>query len=177
MREAEALIGEARPPLELGLALVDAGDLAGAERWMARLRAASPDSTFVNQLEIPQVQAALALRARRPDRALAALEPVGSLDASYTASARYLRTRALRAAGRFREAMAEAEPVLARPWLTGLQGIDLALPLEYARAAAAAGDVAAARRTYQDLLGLWTAADADFPLLRQARAELARLGS
>ena len=51
------------------------------------------------------------------------------------------------------------------------------LPLEYARAAAAAGDVAAARRTYQDLLALWTAADPDFPLLRQARAELARLGS
>ena len=51
------------------------------ERWMARLRAASPDSTFVNQLEIPQVQAALALRARQPERALDALAPVGSLDA------------------------------------------------------------------------------------------------
>ena len=101
----------------------------------------------------------------------------GSLDASYTASARYLRTRALRAAGRSREAMAEAAPFLSRPWLTGPQGIDLVLPLEFARAAAAAGDVAAARRTYQDLLALWTAADADFPLLRQARAELARLGS
>ena len=50
--------------------------------------------------------------------------------------------------------MTEAEPFLARPWLTGLQGIDLVLPLEYARAAAAAGDAAtAARRTYQELLG------------------------
>ena len=72
-REAEALVGDARPPLELGLALVDAGDVEGAERWMARLRAASPDSTFVNQLEIPQVQAAIALRARQPERALEAL--------------------------------------------------------------------------------------------------------
>ena len=74
--------------------------------------------------------------------------------------------------------MTEAEPFLARPWLTGPQGIDLVLPLEYARAAAGAGETAtAARRTYQELLGLWREADADFPLLRQVRAELAALGS
>jgi serine/threonine protein kinase/tetratricopeptide (TPR) repeat protein len=174
---AVALIGDARPPLELGLALAETGDVAGARRWIDRLRTASPDSTFVNQLEIPQVEATLALRARQPERALEALQPVGSLDASYTASARYLRTRALREAGRFREAMAEAEPMLAKPWLTGIQGIDLLLPLEYARAAARAGEVATARRTYADLLALWTNADPDFPLRRQAQAELGRLGS
>ena len=176
-RAVLALVGEARPPLELGLALVDAGDVEGARAWMARLRAASPDSTFVNQLEIPQVEAALALRARQPARALEALGPVGSLDLSYTASALYLRTRALRELGRHRDAMAEAERTLARPWLTGPQGIDLVMALEYARAAAQAGDVAAARKTYQELLGLWTDADPGFPLLMQARAELARLGS
>ena len=161
----QALVGDARPPLELGLALVDAGDVEGAERWMARLRAASPDSTFVNQLEIPQVQAALALRARHPERALdGARSRSGSLDASYTASARYLRTRALRAAGRFREAMAEAEPFLARPWLTGPAGDrpGAAPGIRPGRGRAPATSPAA-RRTYQDLLALWTAADRRFP--------------
>ena len=61
-RAARTLVGDARPPLELGLALVEAGDVDGARAWIARLRAAAPDSTFVNQLEIPQVLAALALR-------------------------------------------------------------------------------------------------------------------
>jgi tetratricopeptide (TPR) repeat protein len=102
---------------------------------------------------------------------------VGSLDLSNTASALYLRTRALRELGRFDEAMTEAERTLARPWLTGPQGIDLVLPLEYARAAAGAGETAKARAAYEQLLGLWREADADFPLLRQARAELAGLGS
>ena len=146
-------------------------------RRIARLRTTSPDSTFVNQLEIPQVEAALALRARQPARALEALGPVGSLDLSYTASALYLRTRALREVGRFRDAMTEAERTLARPWLTGPQGIDLVLALEYARAAAGAGETAKARATYEQLLGLWREADADLPLLRQVRAELAALGS
>jgi eukaryotic-like serine/threonine-protein kinase len=176
-RAALLLVGDARPPLELGLALVEAGDVDGARAWIARLRATSPDSTFVNQLEIPQVEAALALRARQPERALEALAPVGSLDLSYTASALYLRTRALRELGRYREAMTEAERTLARPWLTGPQGIDLVLPLEYARAAAGAGDTATARATYEVLLGLWKAGDANFPLARQVRAELAALGS
>ena len=166
-RAALALVGEARPPLELGLALVDAGDVDGARAWMTRLRTTSPDSTFVNQLEIPQVEAALALRARQPERALAALGPVGSLDLSYTASALYLRTRALRELGRFRDAMAEAERTLARPWLTGPQGIDLVLSLEYARRRGRR-PVRPRRRVaaYQQLLGLWREADPDFPLLR-----------
>ena len=176
-RAALALVGEARPPLELGLALVDAGDVEGARAWMARLRTTSPDSTFVNQLEIPQVEAALALRARQPARALEALGPVGSLDLSYTASALYLRTRALRELGRFQEAMTEAERTVSRPWLTGPQGIDLVLSIEYARAAAGAGETAKAKAAYQQLLELWRDADADFPPLRQVRAELAALGS
>ncbi|HVQ24901.1 MAG TPA: tetratricopeptide repeat protein [Planctomycetota bacterium] len=176
-RAALALVGEGRPPLELGLALVDAGDVDGARAWMARLRTTSPDSTFVNQLEIPQVEAALALRARQPARALEALGPVGSLDLSYTASALYLRTRALRELGRFQDAMSEAERTVSRPWLTGAQGIDLGLSIEYARAAAGAGETAKASAAYQQLLELWREADADFPLLRQVRSELARLGS
>ena len=176
-RAALALVGEARPPLELGLALVDAGDVEGARAWMDRLRTASPDSTFVNQLEIPQVEAALALRARQPARALDALGPVGSLDHSYTASALYLRTRALRESGRFDEAMTAANACSRVHGSPGPKASTSVLPLEYARAAAGAGETAKARATYQQLLGLWREADADFPLLRQVRAELAGLSS
>jgi hypothetical protein len=43
--------------------------------------------------------------------------------------------------------------------------------LQLARAQALAGDNAAARRSYQDLLALWQQADADFVLRQQAQSE------
>jgi len=47
--------------------------------------------------------------------------------------------------------------------------------LELARAYQFAGDTAQARKYYQDFLALWKDADADVPLLQQAKAEYAQL--
>jgi len=44
-----------------------------------------------------------------------------------------------------------------------------------ARAHAKAGDTASARRTYQDVFAAWKDADADLPLLVEAKAEYAAL--
>ena len=44
-----------------------------------------------------------------------------------------------------------------------------------ARAYALAGDAAKARAAYQDFLGLWKDADPDIPILKQAKAEYAKL--
>jgi hypothetical protein len=44
-----------------------------------------------------------------------------------------------------------------------------------ARAAAMSGDVAKARTSYQNFLGLWKDADADLPILIQARKEYEQL--
>jgi hypothetical protein len=49
--------------------------------------------------------------------------------------------------------------------------------LGLARAAALSGDVAKSRRAYQDFLALWKDADPDVPVLIQAKAEYAKLGS
>jgi hypothetical protein len=43
------------------------------------------------------------------------------------------------------------------------------------RAYAMAGDTAKAKSTYQDFLGLWKDADPDIPILKQAKAEYAKL--
>jgi hypothetical protein len=37
------------------------------------------------------------------------------------------------------------------------------------------GDTKAARKTYQDFLALWNKADENIPILKEARAEYARL--
>jgi hypothetical protein len=47
--------------------------------------------------------------------------------------------------------------------------------LELARSLALAGDAAGARGAYQDFLAGWKDADPDLPLLKQARAEYAKL--
>jgi len=47
--------------------------------------------------------------------------------------------------------------------------------LGLARAHAITGDTAKARAAYQDFLALWKDADPDIPILKQARAEYAKL--
>jgi hypothetical protein len=44
-----------------------------------------------------------------------------------------------------------------------------------ARASAAGGDLAGARTAYQDFLALWKNADSDIPILKEAKAEYAKL--
>jgi cytochrome c-type biogenesis protein CcmH/NrfG len=47
--------------------------------------------------------------------------------------------------------------------------------LGLARAYALQGDAAKARSAYQDLLALWKDADHDIPILKEAKAEYAKL--
>jgi eukaryotic-like serine/threonine-protein kinase len=47
--------------------------------------------------------------------------------------------------------------------------------LGLSRAYALSGDTAKARTTYQDFLTLWKDADPDIPILKQAKAEYAKL--
>jgi hypothetical protein len=47
--------------------------------------------------------------------------------------------------------------------------------LQLARALKSSGDTAAARKSYEDFLGLWKNADPDIPIYRQAKAEYAGL--
>jgi hypothetical protein len=48
--------------------------------------------------------------------------------------------------------------------------------LGLARAEAAAGDAAASRAAYQSFLGEWKNADPELPVIKAAKAELAKLG-
>ena len=47
--------------------------------------------------------------------------------------------------------------------------------LQLGRAYVVSGDMEKAKNAYQDFLTLWNDADADIPVLRQARAEYAKL--
>jgi eukaryotic-like serine/threonine-protein kinase len=74
-----------------------------------------------------------------------------------------------------RSAAAEFQKVLDHPGIVG-RSINGALShLELARAQKMMGDLAAARKSYDDFLSLWKDADPDIPIYRQAKAEYAKL--
>jgi hypothetical protein len=89
----------------------------------------------------------------------------------------YVRGNAYVAAHRGTEAAAEFQKIVDHPGLVkcGTQG-PLAL-LGLARAYALQGDIAKARLKYQDFFTLWkdADADADVPILKDAKAEYAKL--
>ena len=79
------------------------------------------------------------------------------------------------ATGQAANAVAEFRNILAR---RGLSVASVAYPiaqLGLARALAAQHDTANARTAYQDFLALWKEADLDIPILKEAKAEYAKL--
>ena len=87
----------------------------------------------------------------------------------------YMRGEAYLAAGRGREAAAEFQKVLNHRGIVLADPIGALAHLQLGRAYVVSGDKTKAKSAYQDFLTLWKDADADLPVLKQARAEYAKL--
>ena len=86
----------------------------------------------------------------------------------------YVRGQAYLAARPGAQAAGEFQKILDRPFAADPEIVALA-HLGLARAYAAEGDQSKARAAYQDILALWKDADPDLPVLKQAKAEYAKL--
>jgi len=73
------------------------------------------------------------------------------------------------------EAAAEFQKFLDHRALVANNALFVLAHLGLARAYAMQGDTAKAKAAYQDFLALWKDADPDIPVLKQAKAEYARL--
>ena len=87
----------------------------------------------------------------------------------------YVRGLASLRVGAGADAKDAFQKVLDNPGVDSFSVIRPLAQLGLARGAALAGDAAGSRRAYQDFLELWKDADADIPVLREARAEYAKL--
>jgi tetratricopeptide (TPR) repeat protein len=87
----------------------------------------------------------------------------------------YVRGQAYARLGRPNDAAAEFQKILDHPGLVLNDPIGPLARLQLARALLAAGDQARSASVYRNLLAFWKSADPDLPVLRQARAEYARL--
>jgi class 3 adenylate cyclase/tetratricopeptide (TPR) repeat protein len=167
------------PDASLALALCGVSDPALAAA--RKLAAENASNILANQLYLPEVKAAIALRQHHPEQVKALLNEAERYGvASYVP---YLEGTAELAMKKPKEAMAALAP--ARRWRgvalqvggNGLpQGTVYQVALQLtARAQAMAGSKADAVKTYQDLLEQWKTADADFAPAAAARRELAAL--
>jgi eukaryotic-like serine/threonine-protein kinase len=87
----------------------------------------------------------------------------------------YARGRAYLAAQRDAEAAAEFQKILDHPGVGWADPVGAMARLNLARSLAISGNTARAKAAYQDFLTLWKDADPDIPILKQAKAEYAKL--
>jgi hypothetical protein len=166
---------EAVSAIALGLA----GDSPQATRLAADLAKRFPEDTFVQFEYLPMIHAAVALQSGSATKALEALAlaapyELGSIG-GLTLFPVYLRGQAYLAARQGSAAAAEFQKIVDHPGIRPTFAEHSMSKLGLGRAYAMTGDAAKARAAYQDFFALWKDADPDIPILKQAKAEYAKL--
>jgi hypothetical protein len=87
----------------------------------------------------------------------------------------YLRGEAYLAARQADKAAIEFQKIIDHPGIVVSDPIAAIAHLQLGRAYAISGDKAKARSAYQDFLSVWRDADSGIPVLKQARADYAKL--
>jgi predicted Zn-dependent protease len=137
-----------------------------------------PLDTLVQRYWLPTIRAAVALQRKDPNRAIELLKMARPIELQYSNAILcpvYLRGEAYltlhdgnRAAAEFQKFIDHRGLVRNFPW-------GALARLGLARAYAVQGNTVKARAAYQDFLTLWKDADPDIPILKQAKAEYAKL--
>jgi predicted Ser/Thr protein kinase/Flp pilus assembly protein TadD len=168
-----------------GFALALAGETVKAEALADKLNKEHPEDTQVQATYVPTLRALVALDKGDPRKAIDLLEAnrqyefgipplafnhfYGSMYPIYVRGLAYLAMRSPK------EAAVEFGRLLAHPGLAAGDPVDAAARRQLARALELAGDKAKAKSAYQDFLASWKDADPDIPILKQAKAEYAKL--
>jgi serine/threonine protein kinase/tetratricopeptide (TPR) repeat protein len=180
--------------VEAALAYAVAGDTARAESLSQDLNKRFPRDTQMQSLWLPAIQAQLALNRKNPAAALNSLQPalppieygqiwfVTNLSCLYPT---YIRGEAYLVSGQGKEAATEFQKILDHNgmvwncWTGALAhlGVARANALQSKTSQGADADAARVRAlaAYKDFLTLWNDADPDIPILKEAKAEYAKL--
>ena len=155
-------------------ALAFSGESTATEKLSDELAKRRPDDTLLNAVSLPINRATLALATHHPGQALTLLEPVAPYRYAGTPYF-YISGLAHLAAGQAKLAAGDFQSILDHRGAFMLDPVYPLAELGLARARASEGDKAGARTAYQDFFAMWKDADASLPVLRQAKAEYAKL--
>src|ERR1017187_5828427 len=160
--------------------LAQTGDGARSQKMAEELVRQYPADTILNKVWVPVAQAFTDLQHNQPAQAVAHLEvavpyEMGTGPGSPGYAINYVRAEAFLRLKDGAKAAAEYQKILAH---RGIDPLDVAYNLSHlglGKAYALQGNTAQARTAYQDLFAAWKDADPDIPLLKEAKAEYAKL--
>ncbi len=178
---------------EAALAFAMAGDMTRAEALAQDLGKRFPLDTQMQSLWLPTIQAQLALDKKNPALALNTLQAASPIELGYVPFVMnisclyhvYVRGEAHLAAGQGSAAAAEFQKILDHSgivwncWTGALAHLGVARANASQSRTSQGADADAARvralAAYKDFLTLWKGADPDIPVLKEAKAEYAKL--
>ncbi len=153
------------------LALSLCGETHQAQQLVDEVSKLYPEDTLMNAIWLPLIRAALELQRGNAAQAIEQLQATTRYEAAAEFWPQYLRSQAYLKLGRGAEAASEFQKILDhRGWAPTSPLYPLA-HLGLARAALLQGDTAKAQKSYQDFFALWKDADADLPVLIEAKKE------
>jgi serine/threonine protein kinase/tetratricopeptide (TPR) repeat protein len=166
------------------LALARSGDAARAQNMADELSRSAPSNTLLNCYWLPTIRASTELTRHHPDNALRVLqaasscelgEPNPQVQIGGTLYPGYVRGQADLENGDAQQAVAEFQKLIDHRGVVQNFVLGALVHLQLGRAYLATGDTAKASVQYQEFLTLWKEADPDIPILKEAKAEYAKL--
>jgi eukaryotic-like serine/threonine-protein kinase len=162
------------------LTLAELNEAQRAETLATDMKQRFPEATILNNVWLPTIKAKVALSHNDPGNAIKALEaalpydlaslpPLPNLYPAYVRGQAYLQAHQAEAAAQ------QFQKILDHKGIAGISPVPTLARLGLARARAMAGNKDAAKTAYQDLFAVWKDADPDLPLVKQAKAEYAKL--
>jgi len=159
------------------LTLARAGNSVQAQLIADAIAKRYPLDSLVNGYWLPVIRAALEINRNQPQRAIELLQVATTyeLGAGGSLYPVYLRGEALLRSHQGTAAAAEFQKMIDHRGITVNSPRGALAHLGLARAYAVSGETAKSRTAYRDFLALWKDADPDIPILKEAKAEYAKL--
>lgn len=137
-----------------------------------------PLNTMYNSVWLPLIRATIELKRGRgsePDKAVQLLQPARQYEAAISFRPTWVRGQAYLQANNGARATEEFQKIIKHRGWDVLSPLWPLAQLGLARAAALQGDVTKSRKAYEDFFLLWKDADAELPVLIEAKKEYERL--
>jgi eukaryotic-like serine/threonine-protein kinase len=160
--------------LQVGSILAFVGDHKKALAMAAEVAKNRPNDVIVQSVLVPGVQAAAALDSGDAAKAIEILKPASAYDKA-NLGVLYLRGLSYIKNKQGAQAAQEFEKILALRNYAPADPLMSFAHLGLARAYALQRDSQKSRTAYQDFFALWKDADPDLPILKEAKAEYAKL--
>jgi tetratricopeptide (TPR) repeat protein len=161
--------------ISAALTLAQVGDTARAKELVAQFEKHGASNAMSELVALPLVKAAIQVNSGDPAQAVATSEVTLPYELAAQLIPAYLRGRIQLSAHNGTAAVIEFQKLLDHPGVVLNDPIGALAHFQLGRAYVMTGDTTKALAAYKEFLTLWKDADPDIPVLKEAKAEYAKL--